>query len=48
MPSEKIAIMLVILKTNLDEHCIFFINTDKIMPPREWKILNFFWRRYGI
>jgi hypothetical protein len=32
MPSEKIAIMLVILKTNPEGCCIFFINTDKIMP----------------
>ena len=33
MPSEKIAIMLVILKMNPNGHCIFFINRNKIMPP---------------
>jgi hypothetical protein len=34
MPSEKIAIMLVILKMNPEGICIFFINTDKMMPQR--------------
>ena len=44
MPSDKITIMLVILKTNPDGSCIFFINTDKIMPG-DPKILTSIWLR---